>query len=138
MSNEFNQDEYIFMRGIPIPRAEIYLQQERLEAQPFDESMFKDPAKKIACAQVIRSLDFAYHEICRKRGYELRDNEIMQVNIGDGAWVYIPILIVPPESNIVVMPTKDRPSGIVAWFRRKKIYTTGGLNVGKTNQGRMH
>jgi hypothetical protein len=133
-----NNDEYITIRGIPFPRAEVYLQQERLGAQPFDESLFNGYGKKIACAQVIRALDFAYNAVIQKRGYPLGEDEIMQIDIGDGAWVYIPILIVPPSSNIIVMPTEDRPAGLIAWFRRKKIYTTGGYHARKANQSRLH
>ena len=128
---QFSQDEFVILRGIPISRTEVYLKQQWLEAQPFDVSLFVTESKRRACAQVIRQLDFKYHEIIQARRRPLGENEIMHIDIDDPSWIYIPILLVPPDSTVRIMPTTDRPGGLVAWFRRKKIHKIGGISRAK-------
>lgn len=119
----FNQDEFIFIRGLPLFRSEVYMHQQRLGAQLFDESMFSnDDVKRYACATVIRELDTSLAMLIAGRGYGLSDDEIALIDIGDPGWVYIPVNLFGKESPILTAPSKDKPAGLVAWFRMRKQY----------------
>jgi hypothetical protein len=118
-----NQPEIMHIRGVPIETREVFLQQERLGAQLFDECMFMNSQKKrLACANVIVELDRKFAESVAKSG-PLGKNEIRTLDIGDPSWYYIPVMLInPAETNVIVMPTKDRPAGLVAWFRIKRYH----------------
>lgn len=119
----FNQDEFIFVRGIPVLRSEVYMHQQRLGAQLFDESMFcSNDVKRYACATVVRELDIKLGVVIASRRYPLNDNEITLIDIGDPSWVYIPVSLFGKESPILTVPSKDKPAGLVAWFRMRKQY----------------
>lgn len=115
------QDDYIFVRGLPITRTEIFFKQEQLDAQLFDESMFDTEAKRTACANVIYTLDQALKRWLVCQGLtSIPENDIVSIDIGDSNWNYIPVQLVPPDSILTMMPTKDAPAGKVAWFRYRK------------------
>lgn len=126
--NGFNQDEYIFVRGIPMKRTEVAMHQARLGAQLFDESMFVEFRKKMACASVIKQLDYSLRQYIEKHG-RIGTDKIVTIDIGDPSWVYIPVLLfAPPEqSGIVMMSSKEKPVGLVGWFRMKKQYQTAKI-----------
>lgn len=108
--------EIVMIRNVPVRTLDVIRLQEELEAQLFDESVFHDPVKKVACAQVIHTLDTEYNRYEMTHGHPP-----VQLDIGDGAWVYLPVPMFQ-DASIVSLRTKDKPAGIVAWFRRKKIY----------------
>ena len=108
--------EVIMIRNVPIDTREVIAVQQEHGAQLFDESIFHDPSKKVACAQVIHHLDTEYAKYEHVHG-----RPPIQLYIGDGAWVYIPVQMFPQE-NIISVRTKNKPAGMVAWFRKKKIY----------------
>lgn len=121
----FSPDQYIFIRGVPVTRLEVYVMQERLGAQLFDESMFRNIEKRKACADVIYTLDQKLGEFLAKAGlYEIPDdpNNIIQLDIGDPSWYYIPIKLFPSTAKVIIGKSKDRPAGVVAWFRARKTY----------------
>lgn len=116
-------DDYIFVRGLPITRTEIFFKQEQLSAQLFDESMFDTEAKRTACANVIYMLDKALKRWLVRQGLtSIPENDIVSIDIGDSNWNYIPVQLVSPDSILTMMPTKDAPAGKVAWFRYHKYH----------------
>lgn len=114
--------EVILIRNVPVRTQDVIDIQNEFDAQLFDESVFHDNAKKIACASVIHQLDTVYNRFERSQG---RPPD--QVDIGDGAWVYIPVPLFN-DANIISVRTKDKPAGMIAWFRRKKIYAQSRRN----------
>ena len=119
-------NDTILVRGLPMTRVEVYLHQERLGAQLFDESMFATANQKFACANVIAHLDKTLKAELYKLGLtELPDEIMIELDIGDPGWGYIPVKLFPSNSVVKVLPTKDTPAGRVAWFRYKKYFKTG-------------
>lgn len=112
--------EIILIRNVPVDTRDVIAIQEEYGAQLFDEGVFHDIHKKVACAQVMHTLDTYYYRFEQQYGYPPE-----QVDIGDGAWVYIPIQMFPQE-EIISLRTKEKPAGMIAWFRRKKIYAMQG------------
>lgn len=122
-----NNDEYIAVRGLPIKLEEIALQQYRLGANLFDESVFSTRTKKIACANVLVELDKQFARSVAKKG-PLGREEIRVIDIGDPSWLYIPIMLMPPGGNIIVGGSKNSPAGKPGWFRMRKGYKRGRSN----------
>lgn len=121
-------EEVIYVRGVPISKLDVYVQQERLGAQLFDELMFlHNRQKQLACATVISQLDFEYKRSVERIG-PLGVDEIRRIDIGDPSWLYIPVNIFGPESGVIVMPTKDSPAGKMAWFRYRRQFRASVLN----------
>ncbi len=120
-------EEVIYVRGIPVSKLDVYVQQERLGAQLFDESMFRSLQKQIACATVISQLDVEYRKSIEKRG-PLGVDEIRRIDIGDPSWLYIPVNIFGPDAGVIMVGTKDSPAGKVAWFRYRRQYRASVLN----------
>lgn len=115
----------ILVRGIPMSRTEVYLHQERLGAQLFDESMFEQTRQKVACANVIAHLDKVLIAQLIKLGLtEVPDDIMIEVDIGDPNWGYIPVKLFSSHELIQVRPTKEAPAGRVAWFRYKRYFST--------------
>lgn len=110
----------ISIRGIPIDAAEVVMKELELGAMLFDESMFNTPTKRIACANVIVELDRqlrVYQETRKTRQLP------QYLDIGDKSWLYIPHWIFDPEGGEVIsLRTKDKPAGLVAWFRVKRSF----------------
>lgn len=125
------KDEVILVRGIPFLAEEIEEMQHKLDAQLFDESMFADDfAKQAYCANVLRALDTVLKQWQVK--HNTRDLP-EYIDIGDKLWFYIPVNLFPPEEEqgidaIIVMPTKERPAGLVGWYRRRRVFS--GFNGG--------
>lgn len=115
-----NYDEWVVVRGIPVARWEIVQLQDRLGAQLFDESLFKEQHKRLACANVITALDrrLRYMQELAKDPSYIPDS----VDIGDVSWLYIPVSF----AGFTTVRTKKFPAGVVGWFRFKKYFTTGG------------
>jgi hypothetical protein len=119
-------EEVIYVRGIPVSKLDVYVQQERLGAQLFDESMFRSLQKQIACATVISQLDVEYRKSIEKKG-PLGVDEIRRIDIGDPSWLYIPVNIFGPDTGVVMMPSKNSPGGKMAWFRYRRQFQSRSL-----------
>ncbi len=107
----------VSVRGIPVDAAEVVQKELEMGAMLFDESVFDTLQKQIACANVIVSLDKklrVYQETHKTR--QLPE----YLDIGDKSWLYIPMFIFKPDSDIITPRTKDKPAGLVAWFRVKR------------------
>lgn len=123
-SGEYAGD-VVYIRGIPIGRQEVYFHQQRLGAQLFDESMFNDRHKQQACATIIYELDRTYRRYIEKYGEPTENSEPIRLDIGDPSWVYIPVPLFNPSfesTGILSIKTKEKPVGLIAWFRYKKQY----------------
>lgn len=110
--------DFILVRGVPVPQIDVILKQEELGAQLFDESVFADREKKVACANIIFALDTALARFRVANPTRLPD----AFDIGDSSWLYIPVDIFAPETGITTGPSKDKPVGLIGWFRIKKYY----------------
>ena len=116
MPVEFDR-EIILIRNFPVPVTDVIRIQEELDAQLFDESVFRETHKKVAAAQVILTLDQYY------AGYQKQYGEPPdRVDIGDVAWVYIPVPLFQ-DDVIIDIRSKEKPAGAIAWFRKRKIYS---------------
>jgi hypothetical protein len=111
-----NLDEWMLVRGVPVLKSEVIYYQEKLEAQLFDEGVFPKLTHKQACANVIRFLDEALKrwQVAKGQGAILPE----YLDIGDPAWFYIPVGF----QGYTVVATRDKPAGVVAWYRRKRYF----------------
>lgn len=107
----------VSVRGIPVDAAEVVQKELELGAMLFDESVFDTLNKQIACANVIVALDKrlrVYQETHMTR--QLPET----IDIGDKSWLYIPMHIFKPDSDIITLQTREKPAGLIAWFRVKR------------------
>lgn len=115
----------VSVRGIPVDAAEVVQKELELDAMLFDESMFDTASKRIACANIIFALDTklrVYQET--KMTWDLPQT----IDIGDGGWLYIPVWLFPPDSGIITPQTRDKPAGLVGWFRTKRYFRGANFN----------
>lgn len=110
--------EFLLVRGIPVPKVDVYLMQEKLGAQLFDESCFSGQDKKIACINIIYELDTMLRRFRENNGGLMPD----AFDINDPGWIYIPVEIFDPDTGITTAPSKNKPVGLVGWFRAKKYH----------------
>lgn len=124
--NKSQPHDFIFIRGVPIATEEVAMMEQKVGGMLFDESNFEHRSQKEACANVIVSLDIALRQYL-----ERYDDYPDRIDIGDAGWLYVPVLLFAPDENqtIITPQTKQRPAGLVAWFRYKKIYR--GANLGR-------
>lgn len=115
-----NPNKYIQVRGIPIPTDDVVAFELEFGGQLFDESTFDTKDKKIACANVIRELD-RYLRIWQEKNMTRELPEYLP-NFPDRAWLYIPVDLFPPGSGVIIGRSKERPAGLVAWFRVKRSF----------------
>lgn len=111
----FSRDKYIKVRGIPVERWEIEQFEQKFGGMLFDEALFmSNEAKRVAVANVVNALDkqlALMRRLARDPVY-LPD----YVDIGDRFWLYIPVGF----GGVVSIPTRDKPAGVVGWFRVKR------------------
>jgi hypothetical protein len=106
----------MLVRGVPVLKSEVVMYQEKLEAQLFDEGVFDTAHKKWHCANVIRELlDPALKAWRVKTG---RTDLPEHMDVGDPNWFYIPVGFL----GYTIVPTKEKPAGVVAWYRRKRYF----------------
>jgi hypothetical protein len=114
-SNLLNRDDFIYVRGIPVARWEIAQFEQKFGGMLFDETNMPTPDKKVACANVITSLD---KQLAVMRGLRRNPDYLPEsVDVGDPGWLYIPVAF----EGLSAIPTRDKPAGIVGWFRVKKL-----------------
>lgn len=122
------EDGYVFVRGFPVELSEILAIQLRIGGDLFDESVYRSERARIACAQVIRQLDMQLGRLrFQKQDPNYLPDHIDGRAIGDGLHHYIPFGF---KFNVPVKfgKTKDRPTSLVGWFRRKRRF--GGITLG--------
>lgn len=107
---------YVPVRGVPVAIEEVVQFEQKFGGMLFDEVVFKDHGKRIACANIINALDRKLALMRALRG-DLRWLP-ESIDINDPGWLYIPVGFHGLES----VPSKDKPAGVVGWFRVKKYF----------------